>query len=214
MLHSLLIDAESLKGQIPARSVMGLHRSRQEKRTLHIQILHTTLHHRQFQRDDPCHLNRATERDFAVALAEMEIADAEFGAGDVDREEDFAAAAQVFDVAVAAMLGAAGYSPRALFAHFFLELARRGASMDVLGLRWLRDDTFEFGGADEMGFAAVPLSEDLGGGSTAEDARVDETRKSEMRDMAGGAEDAFEVPDCFSANDQCDVSIQMRRDLY
>lgn len=124
----------------------------------------------------------------------------------MDWEEDFTAAAQVLDVAVASMLWAAGYSPRALFAYFFLKLAGCGASVNVLGLGWLRDDTFEFGGADEVGFAAVPLSEDLGGGSTAEDARVDKTRESKMRDMAGGAEDAFEVPDRFSANAQCDVS--------
>lgn len=100
------------------------------------------------------------------------------------------------------MLWAARYSPRALFAYLFFELAGRGASVDVLGLRRLRDDTFEFGGANEVGFAAVPLSEDLGRWSTAEDARVDETGESEMRDMAGGAEDAFEVPDCFGASKQ------------
>lgn len=119
----------------------------------------------------------------------------------MDREEDFAAAAQVLDIAVATMLWAAGYRPRAFLADFFFQLAGCGASVDILGLRRLRYDTFEFGGADEVGFAAVPLSENLGGGSTAENARVDETRKSEMRDVAGGAEDAFEVPDCFSASE-------------
>ena len=72
----------------------------------------------------------------------MEVADAEFCPGDVDREEDFAAPAQVLDVAVASMLWAARYSPRALFAYFFFDLAGRGASVDVLGLRRLRDDTF------------------------------------------------------------------------
>lgn len=124
----------------------------------------------------------------------------------MDREEDFAAAAQVLDIAVATMLGAAGYSPRALFAYFFFNLVGCGARVDVLGLRGLRDDAFELGGADKVGFAAVPLREDLGGGSTAEDARVDLTRESEMRDMARGAEDAFEVPDGFGADTQQDVS--------
>ena len=124
----------------------------------------------------------------------------------MDRKENFAAAAQVLDVAVATMLWAAGYSPRALFAYLFFKLARCGASVDVLRLRWLRDDTFEFGGADEVGFATVPLSENLGGGSTAENARVDETREPEVRDMAGGAEDAFEIPDCFGANKRYDIS--------
>lgn len=121
-------------------------------------------------------------------------------------EEDSAAAAQVLDVTVAAMLWAAGYSPRALFAYFFFELAGCGACVNVLGLRRLRDDTFEFRGADEVGFAAIPLSEDLGRGCTADNARVYETGESEMRDMAGGAKDAFKIPDCFSANEECDVS--------
>ena len=51
-----------------------------------------------------------------------------------------------------------------------------------------------------MGFAAVPLSEYLGGWSTAEDARMNKTREPEMRDMARGTEYAFKVPDCFSTN--------------
>lgn len=80
--------------------------------------------------------------------------------------------------------------------------------MDILGLRWLRDDAFEFSGADEVGFTAVPLGEDFCRGGTAEDARVDEAGKSKVRNMAGGAEDAFKVPYCFSASKQCEVSGQ------
>ena len=136
----------------------------------------------------------------------MEIANAELGPGDVDWEEGFAAAAQVFDVAVAAVLWPAGYSPRSFFSYFFFQLGGCGASVDVLRLRWLGDDAFEFGCADEVGFATVPFGQDLCGGSTAEDARMDETGESQMRDMAGGAEDAFEVPYCFSAVIQSQVS--------
>ena len=33
-----------------------------------------------------------------------------------------------------------------------------------------------------------------------------ETGESEMRDMTGGAEDAFEIPDCFSAESESEVS--------
>ena len=130
----------------------------------------------------------------------------------MDREEDFAAAAQVLDIAVATMLWAAGYRPRALFAHLFFKIAGCGASMDALGFRWLRNDTLKFGGADQVGFAAVPLSKDLGRGSTAKDARVDETGESYMRDMAGGAEDAFKVPNCFSPRKGSKVSGWVRQD--
>ena len=136
----------------------------------------------------------------------MEIANAELRSGDMDREEDLAATAQVLDVAVAAVFRAAGYSARTFFTYFFFELAGRGAGVDVLGLGRLRDDAFEFGGADEVGFAAVPLGEDLGGGGTAEDAWVDEAGESEVRDVPRGAEDAFEVPDRFGASKQGDVS--------
>lgn len=71
--------------------------------------------------------------------------------------------------------------------------------MDVLRLGRLSDDAFEFGGADELGFAPVPFGEDFGGGCTAEDARVDEARKADVGDVAAGTEDAFEVPDGFGA---------------
>ena len=39
--------------------------------------------------------------------------------------------------------------------------------MHILWLRGLSDDSFEVCGGDELSFAAVPLGEDLGAGSTA-----------------------------------------------
>ena len=157
MLHALLINAEPFKSQIPPGPKMRLHRAGEEKRTLHIEILHPTLHDGQLQRDDAGHLDGAAKGDFAVALGEVEVADGELGAGDVDGEEDFAAAAQVLDVAVAAVLGPAGDGAGAFLADFFFQLAGRGAGVDVLGLGRLGDDALEVGGADEVGFAAVPL---------------------------------------------------------
>ena len=197
MLHPLLVDAEPFKRQIPSGAVMRLHWPRQEERALHVQIPDAALHHRQLQRDDAGHLDGAAKGDFAVALGEVEVADAELGAGDVDGEEDPAAAAQVLDVAVAAVLRAAGDGPRTLFADLLLQLAGCGAGVHVLRLRRLGDDTLELGRANELGFATVPLGQDLGGGSTAEDAWMDETGESQVRDVAGGAEDAFKVPDRF-----------------
>ena len=129
----------------------------------------------------------------------MEVADAELGPRHVDGQEDLAPAAQVLDIAVAAVLGAAGDRARALGANFVLERARRGACVHVLGLRRLGDDALEVGRADEVGLAAVPLGEDLRRGRAAEDARVDEAGEAQVGDVAGGAEDAFKVPDCFGA---------------
>jgi hypothetical protein len=50
---------------------------------------------------------------------------------------------------------------------------------------------------DQAAFALVPSCEDFGGGRAAEDAWVDETGEFDSWDVAGGAVDSFEVPDCF-----------------
>lgn len=82
---------------------MRLNRPGKINRTLHTQILHPVLHNLKVNSNDTGHLDSATERDLAVALREVEIAHAELCAGDVDGEEDFAAPAEVFDVAVSAV---------------------------------------------------------------------------------------------------------------
>ena len=88
MLLPALIDTEPFKRQIPPRPVMRLHRPRQEQRALHPpQILDPVLHDGQLQGDDTRHFNGAAEADFAVPLAEVQVADAEFGAGHVHGEE-------------------------------------------------------------------------------------------------------------------------------
>lgn len=74
--------------------------------------------------------------------------------------------------------------------------------MDILRLRRLGDNALQLGGRDELGLAAVPLREDLGAGGTAQDARVDEAGEADVREVARGAEDAFEVPDGFRAVDR------------
>ena len=52
---------------------------------------------------------------------------------------------------------------------------------------------------DELAFAGVPGVEDFGGGGAAEDSGVDEAGEFYAGDVAGGAVDSFEVPDCFGA---------------
>lgn len=59
------------------------------------------------------------------------------------------------------------------------------------------DVSVELVGGDELGFALVPGVEDFLGGSTAEDAGVDEAGELDVGDVAGGAVDAFKVPDGF-----------------
>ena len=46
MLHALLVDAEALESEIPARAIMRLHGPRQKQRTLHVEMRHAALHDR------------------------------------------------------------------------------------------------------------------------------------------------------------------------
>ena len=164
---------------------MRLHRSRQKQWAFHRQSLHPVFHHAQFQRDDTSDLNRSTEANLPVALAEMQVPNAELGALYVDGEVHFAAARKVFNVTVATVFGAPRHGAGAFAADFFAQVSRGAAGVDVLRLGWEGDFPTRVGeGGDELGFAAVPFGEDGGGGGAAEDAGVNEARKSDMRDVA------------------------------
>ena len=216
MLLPILINAEALKRQIPARSIVGLHWPWEEKRGFHAQVRHAVLHDVELDRDDAGHFDGAAEADLAVSLGEVQVANAEFSALDVHGEVDLAATAKVLDVAVSAMLRAAGYGARAFLADLVFYAAGAAAGVHVLGLGRLGDDFMEIlrgVGADELAFTTVPLGEDFSGGSAAEDAGVDEAGEADMGDMAGGGKNAFEVPDGFGAvrGQACQ---QMFRKLY
>lgn len=96
----MLINRKPLEGQVPSGAIMRLHRPRQVDRTLHAQIPHAVLHHLEIDGHHARHLNRTAEGDLTVALREMQVADAELGAGDVDGEVHLAAPAEIFDIAV------------------------------------------------------------------------------------------------------------------
>lgn len=186
VLFPMVIHTEALKRQIPPGPKMRLHGPRQEKRALHRQRLHPLLHHAQLQRDDACNLNGAAEGDLPIALAEMQVSDAELGARDVDGEVHLAAAREVLDVAVAAVFGAAGHRAGAFAADLVLDLVGCTAGVDVLRL-WGEGDVaagvFAERG-DELGFTAVPFCEDGGGGGAPEDAGMDVAWESNVRYMA------------------------------
>lgn len=197
----MMIHTKALKRQIPPRSIMWLHRPWQEQWALHRQLLHPIFHHAQLQRDDAGDLNRAAEADLPVALAEMQVPNAELCTLDVDGEIDLAAAREVLDVAVAAVFGAARHRACAFSANLVLDVSGRAAGVHVLGLWWEGDfaaGVFAEGG-DELGFAAVPFCEDGGGGGAAENARMDEARESDVWYVTRRTKDAFEVPDGFCA---------------
>ena len=185
ILFPRMIHAEALKGQIPSGPIMRLHGPRQEQRAFHAQIFHPILHHAQFQRDHTRDLDRAAEADLPVALAEMQVADTEFRAFDVDREEDFAASRQVLDVAVPAVFGAPGHGAGSFFPNFLFYVLGGAAGMHIHGLR--RESNLSTGIGErgyELRFAAVPFRKNLGGGRAAEDAGVNVAREADVRDVA------------------------------
>lgn len=72
MLFALLIHTKPLKVDIPARTKLRLHRTRDVNGTLHVELLHAALHNAELDGDDACHFDGAAEGDFAVALEERE----------------------------------------------------------------------------------------------------------------------------------------------
>jgi hypothetical protein len=114
-----------------ARAKVWFYSTRNVNWRLHGQVFDSILHNCEFYGDYTCHFDGAAKGDFAIALGEMEVAYAEFGAGDVDGEVDFGAAREVFDVAVAAVFGAARNRAGTLFADFGLEGGVCRASVDV-----------------------------------------------------------------------------------
>ena len=142
MLPAVLIHAETLKRQVSPGPVVRLHRPGQEQRTLHVQVPHTVLHHRQTQRDHPSHLDGAAKADLPVPLGEVQIAHAELRPRYVHGEKRPGAAREVLDVAVAAVFGPAGNRARAFSADFLFQVAGCRARMNVPWLRRLSDDTF------------------------------------------------------------------------
>ena len=102
-----------------------------------------------------------------VLTREVQVSDAEFGALDMHWQVDFAAAREVLDITVTAVLGATGDCPSALLADLLLDVVGCAARVHVYGLRWLGNDSVRGIGRDEFAFSSVPFSEHFGGWCTA-----------------------------------------------
>lgn len=146
------------------------------------------LQHGEAEGDLAGHFDGAAEGDLAVALGEVEVADGELGAGDVDGEVDFAAAGEVFDVAVSAVFGAAllmklviglivnlvkrrridvmdtyRNSPSALPHDILPNALRSESGVGILRLRQLGHVAIQrCMSLDQLGFAPIPFRQDLG----------------------------------------------------
>src|SRR5439155_13244552 len=121
--------------------------------------------------------DRTAEGDLAVALAEVQVAHRETGAGHVDREVDLRAAREVLDVAIAAVL-ARRHGARAFGADLVLDVALGAAAMG--GWReWRVRQAGHAGrvGRDQLGLALVPGVQHLRIGQTADQAGMDQARE-------------------------------------
>lgn len=96
-------------------------------------------------------------------------------------------------------------SSGALAADFSLDIFRRAARVHVDGLWGFCHDLARVGG-DQLPFALVPFRQDFRGGRAAQNARMDQACEAHTGDVARGAEDTFEIPDCFGADNQLAVS--------
>lgn len=102
----------------------------------------------------------------------------------MDGQVDFAAAGQVLDVAVPAVLRTARDRPGALFPDLGFDLLVGGPGVDILWLWWLGDHAGERRGRDQFGFPLVPLGEDLWRRCAAQDTRVDEAGETDAGNVA------------------------------
>lgn len=102
----MFIDRETLEVDVPPRSELRLDRTGDVDWTLHVQLLHTALHHGKLDRNDTCHLNRATERDLTcvscewssitrhkwsvltITLGEVKVSNTKLSTLDMHREKD------------------------------------------------------------------------------------------------------------------------------
>lgn len=135
-----------------------------------------------------------------LTLRKMQVANAEFGTRNVYWEEDLGSATEILDVTISPVLRPPWNCPGSFLANLLLEIASCGASVHTAWLWRLSDSAVQVCMCGyELCFARVPCLEDLGGGCTSEDARVDQAGEADAGDVAAGAEDAFEVPDGFCA---------------
>lgn len=177
---------------------MRFHRPRKKNRTLHPQQFHPTFHNTNLDRDNPRHLNCTTKRNFAITLREMEISNREPGARDVDGKISLRATGEIFDVAVSAVFRTARDCAGPFTADFRFNVGGGGTGVDIRRLGRVRDGFASVGG-NQLRFTAVPFSKDFRGGCGSHDAGVNETGEADARDVAGGTENAFEIPNRFGS---------------
>ena len=158
-------------------------------------LVHPVLDQVDAEVDEAAHLDRAAERDLAVALGEVQVAAGELRPVDVHRVVDAAAAREVLDVVVAAVLarrhGAGALAADALE----LRAAQRPGEHALLDRRQReRRDALRVL-VDQRLLAPVPLGEQVGRRRGAEQAGMRDAGVADAGHVARRRVLAVEVPD-------------------
>src|ERR1700733_5646191 len=193
MLLTLLVDRDTFEDQIIL--VIRRDRRRLEDRILDAVFGDAVLDDFDFQMQPTSHFDRTAEGDFAIALAEMQVAHGETTARHVDREVDFRTARQILDVAVAAML-ARRNGAGTLGGDLGLDVALGLASMCCRG-EWRvsqRRNARRIGG-DQRSLALVPFCQQLRVGQAADQAGMHEACEIDARHVTRRGVKALDVPD-------------------
>jgi hypothetical protein len=132
-----------------------------------------------------------------IHTREMQVTNRELRSVNMHRQIHLATPAEVLDIAVSTVLRTARDSPRTLAADLGLGLLIRTTGVNIDRLRWVGDFAVQLVRFDQIALTLVPRRQDLGGGCTAQDTGVDEAGELDVGDVAGGAEDALEIPDSF-----------------
>ena len=158
-------------------------------------LVHAVLDQVDAEVDEPAHLDRAAERDLAVALGEVQVAARQLRAVDVDRVVHAASTSEVLDVVVAAVLPR-GHGARALARDLRQVAARQRPGQRVVLERRQRQRRHAVRvGVDQGLLAPVPLRQQVRRRRGAEQPGMGDTRVADARDVARGRLLAAEVPD-------------------
>ncbi|EAY64674.1 conserved hypothetical protein [Burkholderia cenocepacia PC184] len=195
MLAALLVDGNALENEVV---VIG----RRDRAGLKDGVADTVFRHAALDEvhahmHPAGHFDRAAERDLAVALAEVQVADRQARAIHVHGEKHLRAARQILDVAIAAML-ARRHRARALRGGLVARVARELAHVRGGRERRIRERRHALGrGGDQAGFARVPGFQQSRIGQAADQAGVNQAREIHARNMARARVDTMKIPDRF-----------------
>src|ERR1700722_3359736 len=193
MLLALFVDRDAFEDQIIL--VVRRDRRRLEDRILDAVFGDAVLDDLDLQMQPAGHLDRAAEGDFAVALAEMQVAHRETAARHVNREVDLRTARQILDVAVAAMFARRDRAGT-LGGDLGLDVTFGLAGMRCRG-EWRvsqRRNARRIGG-DQRRLALVPFCQQLRIGQTADQAGMHEAREIDAGYMTRRRVKPLDVPD-------------------